>query len=466
MLFLGKAKEEFDITPVTSYATSDLVNRCINIYQGRPDWLTEEVKTVNYAKAICSEVARLTTLACHIEVDGADVVGSRAAYIDKQINSVFFQLRHWIEYGCGYGTVIIKPSLDVVEVMTPDRFIITEIKNDRIMGVVFHDQIQAPNGKKWYNRLEYHRFLENGLYAVDNRCYEGETKTDTGKQIPIEASPWCGIEAHVEIENIEQPLFGVFRTPAANNRDVNSPLGMPIFADAIEELRDLDIAYSMNAIEIERSKRIVLMDADKLTTGVNTIKGNSPSAWERKRNVMKLPDYVQNVEGDGTTSFYQEINPTLNTAVRVEGINSLLSQISFKCGFSNGYFVFNEKNGWATATQIEADQQRTIQLVKDMRDKLEDCIGQLAYALDKFADLYDLAPTGDYELRYDFGDITYSYEEDKAMWWNYVAQGKMPAWLYFTKFEGMTEDEAKGYINEAATSNAEVSQLFASVGSE
>lgn len=466
MVLLGKAKEEFNIKPVTSAPTEALVNRCVNIYNGTPDWLEDGVRTVNFAESVCSEVARLTTLGIHLAVDGSDIQGSRAEYIDKQINKVFYRLREWVEYGCAYGTIILKPSNDEVQVVTPEDFVITETKNGKILGVVFHDCEQSPDGKKWYNRLEYHRFLENGLYAVDNKCYVGSSRNDAGTPLPIEKSPWNGLLEHVEIENIEKPLFGVLRTPSANNKEVNSPLGMPIFSKAIEELKDLDVAYSRNNEEIYDSRRTLLIDADRLTVGDGKA-ANDPNAWERRKQQLKLPRYASIVGGSANdTDYYHEINPTLNTSARLEGINSLLSQIGFKCGFSNGAFVFNEKTGVITATQVEADQQRTIQLIKDVRDKLEDALTDLCDALSKFADLYDYAPVGTYELKFDFGDITYSYEEDKATWWNYVQQGKMPAWKYFVKFEGMTEEEAKELLLEAQTNNAEAQQLFASVRNE
>ena len=74
---------------------------------------------------------------------------------------------------------------------------------------------------------------------------------------------------------------------------------------------------------------------------------------------------------------------------------------------------------------------------------------EVIYALNVYADLYDLTPVGVYETTYDFGDITYNREEDRARWWQYVVQGKVPAWLYFVKFEGMTEEEAKAMVEEA-----------------
>ena len=71
----------------------------------------------------------------------------------------------------------------------------------------------------------------------------------------------------------------------------------------------------------------------------------------------------------------------------------------------------------------------------------------------------NLAPLGEYELQFAFGDITYSYEEDKANWRMYAMQGWVPKWVYLMKFEKMSEEEAKAMIAEAQIADAEV-QLF------
>lgn len=454
MLFLNRAKEDFNIKPIESPKTERFITECGRMYEGKPDWLDDNVITVNFAKAICSEVARLTTLGIEITAESTNAM--RQEYIQRQIDKVFFQLRHWIEYGCAYGTVILKPSMDVIQVVTPDRFMITEEVNGEIRGVVFHDQVPSLDKKKYYNRLEYHRFLENGHYAVSSRFYIGETPNDSGKAVGIEETPWRGMLEEVELENVNGTLFGVFRTPQANNIEMGSPLSLPIFADAIEELKDLDIAYSRNVGEIADSEKFVLMDSDRMFAQGNY--KNIVQSFERTRESMKLPHYVRQVQGDGDSNFYQEINPTLQTSIRLEGINSLLSQIGYKCGFSNGYFVFNEQTGFATATQIEADEQRTIQLIGDVRAKLEKAFDELVYAMSVFADLYGLAPAGETNLVYNFKDITQNTEEDRQRWWTYVQSGKVPAWLYFVKFEGMAEDEARALGEEMKAEQQE--QLF------
>lgn len=438
MLVPSRAKEEFNVVPESSPVMSAFVAKCGRVYSGNPDWLddADHITTVNFAKSVCSEVARLAMMGTKIQLDGS----ARAAWLQSEIDRVYSQFRHWIEYGCGYGTVILKPNGNSIDFLTPGRFMITESDNGEIRGIVFFDQQQDAVTEKWFTRYEYHRF-EGDAYIITNRCYIGDSQTDKGKPIDISLSPWAGLAEEVTAEGVDKMLFGVFRTPMANNIDIGSPLGMPIFSEALQELSDLDIAYSRNAKEIVDSKRTVLMDSDRMIP--NGVKISAAHANNALHAAAVLPDYIKLVDGDGADDMYHEINPTLETEKRLTGINALLSQIGFKCGFSNGYFVFNEKSGMITATQVEADDRRTIQLVKDVRDQLQACVDGLLYALDKFADAYGLAPRGIYETVYDFGDITYNREEDKARWYSYVTAGRVPFWYYLVKFEGYTEEDAK-----------------------
>lgn len=433
----SKAKDEFNIEPISSAQMDAWIQECVQIYKGSPSWISEEdhIDTVCFAKAVCSETARLATLGIGIHIDGS----ARAEWLQAQIDSVYYQLREWVEYGCAYGTVILKPNGDSVQLYTYGNFEITHCTNGKIDGAIFHNYQKV--GDNWFTRLEYHRF-EGRLYAITNKCYIGNSPNDTKKTIDIKQTPWADLMEEARIANMDRPLFGVLRMPHANNIDISSPYGLPVFSEAVQELRDLDIAYSRNAKEIVDSKRTVLLDSDRLL----------PNAKKLAAGENALPDYVKLVDGSGElgSDIYHEINPELNTDTRLKGINALLSQIGYKIGFSNGYFVFNESSGIQTATGVEAEQQRTVQFIKDVRDKLEDCLSGLIYALNVFADLYALAPGGIYEIVYDFGDITYDREHDRGRWWNYVAQGKVPAWRFFVKFEGMTEEDAKAMVAEAA----------------
>ena len=171
------------------------------------------------------------------------------------------------------------------------------------------------------------------------------------------------------------------------------------------------------------------------------------------RPQVKLPKFFKTIAGmDNGDETYHEINPTLNTDIRKGGINQQLSLVGVKCGFSNGYFVIDEKTGMVTASQVESDDRRTIQLIKDVRDAMQDCLDDLFYSQSVFADLYGLAPVGDYEPQYDFGDITYNEEEDRARNLTLANAGYIPKWQYLMRFEGYSEEDAKAAVKEASGS--------------
>lgn len=449
MFFKSDAKRIFDVDILLS-DTMDMAIRTWNqIYAGHPNWVDKDnhVKTINFAKSVSSETARLACLDLSIKVSGS----ARAVYLQSVIDNMFGKIREYVERGCVNGTIILKPNGDGIDCFDPQRFLPTEVDgNGNIRAGIFFDFYEQ--SKKYYKRLEYHRFADDGVYLISNRCFISESSTSLGTETDITKTPWKELMSDVGIENIEKPLFAVFKTPMANNIDIVSPLGMSIFAEALEELKDLDVAYSRNAKEIYDSKRTVLADERLFEGKAIMVDG------EIVRVKPKMPDYIRNVLSEGQENFYQEINPNLNTDTRVKGINNILSILAYKCGYSNGYFSFDSMTGIQTATGVEASQQRTIQFIKDVRDKLEMTMDDLIYAIDKYADLYDLSPVGVYEVEYGFGDICYNYEEDKKTWWGYVQAGKVPAWMYFVKFENMSEDEAKAMQAEIEAAEAEKQQ--------
>ena len=443
-MFKSKAKEEFGTDVLLSAKMEKEIAKWAKIYAGFPEWVDEEeeIKTINFAKTVTSETARLVCLDLSIKLEGS----ARADYIQMVIDNMFDKIREYVERVCACGTVVLKPNGSGVECLDPSGFLITETDgSNNIRGMIFFDYYDVSD--RFYTRMEYHRFVGKD-YLVSNRCYMSRSKGTLGEKIDIVNSPWKELAEDVCIENLERPLYSVLKTPMANHIDPASALGISIFSEAIEELKDLDIAYSRNVLEIKDSRRMVLLDERMVQLpAIRDEKGNT-----LRRN-MKMPKYVRNVMSESPDSFYQEVNPQLNTTTRIEGINNILSILAYKCGYSNGYFSFDAMQGIQTATGVEASQQRTIQFIKDIRDKLQMAMDDLIYAIDKYADLYDLAPLGQYEVVYGFGDICYNYEEDKKTWYGYVQAGKVPFWLYLTKFENMSEEEAKAICRDAQEEN-------------
>ena len=440
-MLLQDAKQIYSVDPITTPRMDTAQGEWMRTYAGKPRWLTNEIKTVNFAKTVCETTANLATLDIKINFSG----GPRAKWLQAETNRALFagyRLRKWVEYGAAAGTVIFKPNGAGLDIITPGNFVITECdSNRRITGAVFRDTYQR--GDYFYTRLEYHR-TEGGTYRISTRAFVSRSAATLGAEISLEDTKWAGIEPEVYIGGVEdgRALFGVFSMPAANGLDLDSPLGVSIFSNALQELEDLDIAYSRNAWEIKQSNTIELIDDRLLQSADGSI---------------TLPSHVHKVFGGNNTNggeFYQAIERPLRTADRITGINHLLSLIGSKCGYSDGYFVLDGRTGLVTATQVESDDRKTIQLIKDIRDALQAALDDTFYALTIMADLYDLSPGGSYKVDYAFGDITYSYDEDRARWYQMAQSGMVPKWMYLTKFEGMSEDEARRIVSETETAAA------------
>ena len=442
----GLIKDAFGIDILNYPKVISKANECFRAYSGNPDWIDadDNITTAGFANTICQEVARLAMLGTSVKIEGS----ARAKFLQGIIDKNYSNLRKWVELSYAFGTVIVKPNGADFDCYTPDEFRITETLNDEIWGAVFVDSRKADTDK-WYTRLEYHRF-EDGQYIVSNRCYVGKSKYDSQEAVPIEETMWRGIMEEAVMDNVTRPIFSVIKSPNANNIEVDSPLGLPIICGAMQELHDLDIAYSRFTLEIDESKKLVMIDSDRLIKDGGSKKDKESTVYklDYARANMGLPAYVRAVEGTGEGNIYNEVNPTLQTEPRIAGINYLLSQISYKIGFSNGYFVFNETQGIQTATGVEASQQRTIQFVKDYRDVIEMAVKNLIESLAKVADVLNLSPAGEYEVNLDFGDITYNREEDRARYYSYVSSGLFPFWRFLVKFEGFTEDDAKAIEQE------------------
>lgn len=458
-MFSSAVKKNFGVSGIESKSMKDAVKTWLSVYQGNAPWIddVEDIKSIGFAQKICSTIAELTTLDIDVQFDG-----KRKEYMQQFYNnSVSPKLREWVEFGCASGTIILKPNGEGVDFVTPDRFeIIQKDGNHNITDIVFQDSYE--NDGKYYTKLERHRFWDADVkmpdaeeysrttfYTIENKAFVSKLSTEIGVPVDLKDTRWQKIQPEVHItkkndEKLNSMLFGVFKMPGANNIDLDSPLGLSAFAKALEELKDLDVAYSRNSTEIYDSKRIVLVD-ERLV--------QMPSIKDSKGNIIRqklhLPKFAKNVNADDQNSFYQEINPQINIEQRKQEIDFQLSLIGCKCGFSNGYFVLDEKTGMVTATQVEADDRETIQLIKDTRDKLKICLEDLFYAQSVFADLYGLAPVGEYEVNYDFGDITFNAEEDRARALQLANSGYFPKWYYLVHWEGFSEEEAKAMVEEA-----------------
>lgn len=444
-----EAKDVFNVD-VESSNMAQWITEWNKITAGDPMWVDAEddVKSYNFAQFIDDVTSGLVTLDLGINLPD----GPRGEYLQRIANYVLQTIDGNVSEALGNAGIMFKPNGENVDYYKAGEFLPTEWdSNGNITGCMFVRRIQK--GKYAYSKFEYHRYEgygEEKLYAISNRAYVSKNNNSKGDPCPLsEVSEWAGLIPDVYIANVDVPLFAYYGNPKPNVYDRESPLKSPIWGNCIEELRDLDIALSRKSAEIEDSKHITFVPQQAIMYA--------------DAHGSTLPRFVKglqmNAGGIGNDKVDEHV-ATLLTADRIADINSILALISSKLGFDQGFFVLNERTGAITATQVEADDQATIRTIKNLREPLRNTCIRLLYGASVFADLYTEIPVEDWSKSYDamkeelsgafsFGDITYSYEEDKAAWWKYRIQGDVPAWMYYVKFENMSEEDARAMVEEA-----------------
>ena len=460
-IFKTQAKRDFNIELINSDFMDIAQQEWNNIIQNKPYWASENVRPLNFAKFICQYTSRKTCLDVAITVSGSD----RADYINSCIkNMVQKSIRDKVEDACGLGGIIFKPSgtynpASAIDYVMPNSFMVTEKNsNGDILGIIFMDRINK--GKDWFTRLEYHHFVdsidelgeyEGKNYKIENRAYKSNGESTLGNPIPLTAvDEWAKIEPELTINNVEKPLFGYFKMPFNNTIDYASCEGISLFANAVEELKDLDIAWSRKADEVDDSQHMTFIDENALfsvdkNTGVRTRR--------------ELPRFVRGLRrGVDSQSTIDEHVPTMLTEQRIAEINSTLSMISTKCGFSQGQFVLDRKTGRLTATEIESDDNETVETITDIRTCLKSAINDLIYALNKYCDVFfDMADgyvdaldekVSDEDIYY-FKDLMASFEQDRTRAYQLMLQGIYSKKKYLMEYEGFSSEEVDEMFKEA-----------------
>lgn len=410
---------------------SDEMSTAIDIwgqmYEDKSPWLDDNTKSLNLSSAIASELARLTTLEMNSEITGS----TRADYLNEQYQRVIEDMRRVTEYAAAKGGLIFKPYIDgdniAVDYVQADSFF--PVKYDsagNITGCIFTER--KKEGKKVYTRLEYHDLLEEGYY-ISNTAYVNESGDDSlGSQIPLtKIQEWADLEPEILLQNIEKPLFSYYKMPIANTIDTRSPLGVSVYARAVNLIKEADKQYSRILWEYEGSELAIDVDITALD--------DNNELPEGKERVFRKLDV-------GDEAFYKPYSPSIRDESLFNGLNKILQRIEFACGLAYGT-LSDVQMVEKTAEEIKSSKQRTYSMVVDMQKGLEHALGDLIYAMDIWASLNGV-DKGEYEVSFDFDDsLVVDSATEQTIMLQEVSSGLIKPELYLMKRYGVTESVAK-----------------------
>lgn len=151
--------------------------------------------------------------------------------------------------------------------------------------------------------------------------------------------------------HIEKPLFEILKTNIANNIDLNSPLGLSVYANAIDVLKGCDEVYDSILGDIKAKQPITFMNKNLLARDTE---GNVAIPQDYKQRFMQyFGDDV--VSENGAENFIKNFSPALNTDALDKELQNQLNLLSSKVGLGQDYYKFD--NGTIkTATEYLGDK--------------------------------------------------------------------------------------------------------------
>lgn len=405
---------------------------------------TRRMDTLNMAKTSASEMASLVfNEKCDISISDDPLKEFIHDDVFKH-NKFYKKFQDYLEYSFAMGGMVIKPYVDNDQIklsfVTSDSFIPISWSNETITEGVFINEFRKGDTK--YTHLEWHVW-ENGEYVIRNEVYESKNGDDLGVKVPLEQF-FPNLDEEVKIAGLKKPLFVYFKPNTANNIDIQSPLGISLYANALDTMKAIDVAFDSFNREFRLGKKRIIVPAHMVKTVVDPQNGAMHRYFDSSDETYEALN-TDNMDDNKI----QEMNITLRVEEHISAINALLNLFSMQTGFSSGTFTFDGES-MKTATEVVSEQSKTFKSKQSHEIIIEAGLQELIDSIVAIAELYGLfmAPN-DYEVSIAFDD---SIAEDKSAeitkQIEMIHGGIQSKKRAIMKVHGVTEDEALEILSE------------------
>ena len=439
---------------------------------------------LSLAKAVCSELAGM------VWTDQSDVSVSLSGFegdddpLDAFVHDVLRRnnfnraMRDAVEKAAALGGEAMKcwrsvrydgdgneiPGTDRIRLgfAMADQFVPTGWDVADVDAGVF--VTRQARGGWYYTLLEFHEW-DGTTYVIRNELYRSEIKTNgdgEAQDILGFRYPLATLYPHLDEEtriDVERSLFSYFRVPAANNLDDNSPLGVSIYANAMETLHAIDIVFDSFVREFRLGKKRIIVPARMIRQVTD------PMTGQQLRYFDATDETYEALSTDDPDSLkIQDNSVTLRVDEHVAAMNAFLNIFCLQVGLSAGTFSFDASSGLKTATEVVSENSKTYKTVKNFQNQITPAIERLIEAIIDVASLYDmrtadgqsvrsLAARG-YEIKVTLDDgITQDRQTNINEGITLVAAGLMSKKTFLTdpKYgQNLTEEDADAELQRIA----------------
>ena len=399
--------------------------------------------TLGMAKKVCEDWANL------LLNEKVEIVTS-SKKMDKQLKKVLqsnnYRVRanQLVELSFALGTGAFVEYKDIngkvlIDYIRAEMIFPLSWENGEIRECAFGSS--RVDGKEEYIYVQIHRlgredigedassyYIENLYYTLDGRSKEGKTDRTvcTGS---------------------DKPLFQIIKPNICNNIDLDSPMGISVYANAIDQLKGCDLTYDsyINEFVLGKKRIIVPMSMAKIEMGRPDQKGHviRPVFDPNDTIFYALPGEVN---GNGNQKI-SENNMEIRAEQHELGIQRMLDSLSLKVGMGNSRYKY-VSGSVKTATEVISEKSDLYQnLCKNkliLDTALRNMVGTIFFLLGSKVDIDKIG------INFDDSIITDKQSEMKNDL-QLVTAGIMQKWEFRVKYFRETEAQAKAAMQPTET---------------
>lgn len=381
--------------------------------------------SLGMAKKVCEDWANLLmNEKVKITLEGE----KEQAYIDEIFDREDFEVNanELQEKGAARGTYAFVPRIENAtinergQIMNGGQIALDYVTAEQIYPLSWQGKeirecafgTLKVTGEDKYIYLQIHR-LDGNEYVIENHFYKAENEI-LGEVEPTEIEGLGEIPPVVRTGS-DQPQFIIGRLNIANNIEDNNPMGISVYANAIDILKACDISYDSYVNEFVLGKKRIMVQptATKRMDGEDVFDPNDVTFYV-------LPEDIS----DG--SIIQPIDISLRVAEHNAGMQDMLNMLSAKCGFGERHYKF-DSGSVATATQIISENSEMFRTIKKHEIILESVLIKLCRTLLRMGNHYLAAGLNEkVEISIDFDDsIIIDKTQEEARVYQMLAAGLM-----------------------------------------
>lgn len=332
-----------------------------------------------------------------------------------------------------------KTRIDIVDI---DWIFPLSWNNKEIKECAF-GSVEYIDGKK-YVVLSVHKLNDKGNYVIFNHLFSESNGNLT------EITQEEGVASEFDTKS-NVKWFSIFEPLLTNNLFNNNPFGIPHYANAIDNMKAVDISFDALKTEINDGRRRTFVRADMM----NYDSGEQKLTFDpNDTDIYVLPS------GATKDDLIQSDTADLRVTSIVESLNMNLNILGNKVGFGENHYHFDGKN-LSTAKAVVSSNSKMFRRKKKLEIGYESSIYDLIRAV-----CYASTQFGKYNI--DTTDMVITFDdsiiEDKEAESNRALREKnagiISAVEYREKIFGETPEIAEEAIKKIQEQEPTVEQLM------